>query len=191
MWPAPEARQKNCNWCAANKLGCSIGSICIAKQKRAKGWGVKSRKEPKQARVEGSDGEVESGSDDTEFTRFDMGVWVTQDLSVALLGIWQEMSMQLEIMQQMLQVSMAQLDILWVSGNDLVLQAETLCQIRIGLSVVRTKEAQSRSTRLQELELQGCALAAKEKSQGPSGSGEKPESGPVEGPSEMLEETLI
>jgi len=34
-------------------------------------------------------------------------------------------------------------------------------------------------------------LVAKEKSQGPSGSGEQPESGPIEGPSEILEETLI
>ena len=46
-------------------------------------------------------------------------------------------------------------------------------------------------TRLWELESWGCALEAKEKSQGLSGSGEKPESGPIEGPSEMLEETLI
>ena len=52
-------------------------------------------------------------------------------------------------------------------------------------------EAQSRSTRLRELESWGHALAAKEKSQGPSGSGEKPESGPIEGLSEVLEETLI
>jgi len=50
---------------------------------------------------------------------FDMGAQVTQDLSVTLLRIWQEMSVQLDIMRQMLQVSMAQLDILWVSSNDL------------------------------------------------------------------------
>src|SRR5882724_9050589 len=129
MWLAPEAQQKNCNWCTANKLGCSIGSICIAKRKRAEGSGVKARKEPKQAQVEGSDGEVESGSDDTEFVRFDMGVRVTQDLSVTLLEIRQEMSMQLEIMRQMLQVSMEQLDILRVSGNNLSSQAEALCWI--------------------------------------------------------------
>ena len=123
------------------------------------------------AQVEGSDGEVESGSDDTEFAGFDMGAWVTQDLSVALLGIQQEMSVQSDIMRQMLQVSMAQLDILWVGSNDLSSQAEALCQIGSGLSVVRTQEAWSRSTRLQELESWGCALAAKEKLQGPSGSG--------------------
>ena len=120
-----------------------------------------------------------------------MGVQVTQDLLVALLRIWQEMSMQLEIMWQMLQVSMAQLDILQVGGNDLSSQDEALCQIGSGLLVVRTQEAQSRSTRLRELESWGRALAAKEKSQGPSGSGEKPESGPNEGLSEMPEETLI
>jgi len=57
--------------------------------------------------------------------------------------------------------------------------------------VVRTREAQSRSTRLWELELRGRALAAKEKSQGPSGSGEKPESGPIKGPSEVPDETLV
>ena len=74
--------KQNCNQCAANKLGCSIRNICVAKQKRAKGLGVKAGKEPKQARVE--DGEVESGSDDTEFARFDMGARVTQDLSVML-----------------------------------------------------------------------------------------------------------
>jgi len=129
--------------------------------------------------------------DDTKFVGFDMGAWVTQDLSVALLGIRQEMSVQLEIMQQMLQVSMAQLDILQVSGNNLSSQAEVLYLIRSGLSVVRTQEAGSRLTRLRELELWGRALAAKEKSQGPSGSGEKPESGPFEGPSEVPDETLI
>jgi len=120
-----------------------------------------------------------------------MGEQVTQDLSVTLLEIWQEMSVQSEIMWKLLQVSMAQLDILWVSSNNLASQAEALCQIGSGLSVVRTQEARSRSTRLQELESWGRALAAKEKSQGPNGSGEKPESGPIKGPSEMLEETLI
>ena len=44
-----KVRQKNCNWCAANKLGCSIGSICVAKWKRAEGLGAKPGKEPKQA----------------------------------------------------------------------------------------------------------------------------------------------
>ena len=120
-----------------------------------------------------------------------MGAWVTQDLLVALLGIWQEMSVHSEIMWQMLQVSMVLLDILWVGGNDLASQAEALCQIRSGLSVVRTQEARSRSTRLWELESWGHALAAKEKSQGPSGSGEKLESGPAGGLSEIPEETLI
>jgi len=93
---------------------------------------VKAGKEPKWAQVEGLDGEVESGLDDTEFARFDMGAWVTQDLSVMLLGIRQEMSVQSDIMQQMLQVSMAQLDILRVSSNNLSLQAEALCQIGSG-----------------------------------------------------------
>jgi len=122
---------------------------------------------------------------------FDMGAQVTQDLSVTLLRIWQEMSVQLDITRQMLQVSMAQLDILWVSSSDLSSQAEALCRIRSGLSVVRTREARSRSTRLWELESWGHALAVKEKSQGPSGSEEKPESGPIEGPSEVLDETLV
>ena len=131
------------------------------------------------------------GSDNAKFTGFDMGAWVTQDLLVTLLGICQDMSAQSEIMWQMLQVSMAQLDVLRVSGNDLTSQAEALCQIRSGLSVVRTQEARLRSARLQEMELRGCALEAMEKSQGLSRSGEKPESGPVEGPSEMPEETLI
>jgi len=161
------------------------------KWKRAKGSGVKAGKEPKWARVEGSDGEVESGSDDTKFAGFNMGAQVTQDLSVTLLGIWQEMSVQLEIMRQMLQASMVQLDILWVGSNDLASQAEVLCRIGSGLSVVRTWEARLRSTRLHKLESQGHALVAKEKLQGPSGSGEKLESGPIEGPSEMPEETLI
>jgi len=48
-----------------------------------------------------------------------MGAQVTQDLSVALLRIRKEMSVQLDIMQQMLQVSMAQLDMLQVRVNDL------------------------------------------------------------------------
>ena len=138
MWPALEAWQKNCNQCAANKLGCLIRSICIAKWKRAKGSGTKASKEPKRARVEGSDGEVELGSDDTNFIGFDMGLWVTQDLSAMLLSIRQEMSMQLEIMWQMLQVSMVQLDVLWFWGVDLVSQEEAMCQIGSGLSVVRT-----------------------------------------------------
>ena len=86
---------------------------------------------------------------------------------------------------------MAQLDILRVGSNDLSSQAKALCQIGSGLSVVRTQEAQLRLTRLWELELQGHALVAKEKSQGLSGSGEKPESGPIEGPSEVPDETLI
>src|SRR5882724_2054879 len=106
-----------------------------------------------------------------------------------LLRIRKEMSMQSEIMWQMLQVSMVQLDILRVSGDDLASQAEVLCQIGSGLSIVRTQEAQSRSTRLWELESWGHSLVAKEKSQGPSGSGEKPELGPIEGLSEILEET--
>ena len=114
MWPALEAWQKNCNQCATNKLGCSIRDICIAKQKRAKGLGAKTGKELEWAQVDGSDGEVELGSDDTNFAGFDMGVCVTQDLSVMLLRIWQEMSVQSEIMWQMLQVSMAQLYVLQV-----------------------------------------------------------------------------
>jgi len=56
---------------------------------------------------------------------------------------------------------------------------------------VRTQEARSRSVRVQEMELRGHALEALEQSQGPSGSGEKPESGPVEGLSEIMEDTLI
>ena len=99
--------------------------------------------------------------------------------------------MQSDIMWQMLQVSMAQLDILWVGSNDLLSQAEVLCWIGSGLSVVRTQEARSRSTRLRELESRGRALAVKEKSPGPSGSGEKPESGPIECPSEVPDETLV
>src|SRR5882724_10989645 len=119
MRPAPEARQKNFNQCSVNRLGCLIGSICIMKRKKSKGSGARASKEPKRARVKGLDGEVDLGLDDTNFTGFDMGVWVTQDLSVVLLGIRQEMTMQLEIMWQMLQVSMAQLEVLGVGGVDL------------------------------------------------------------------------
>jgi len=57
------------------------------------------------------------------------------DLSVVLLRIWQEMSMQSEIMWQMVQVSMAQLESLQVISNDLALQAEALCWIGSGLLV--------------------------------------------------------
>ena len=103
VWLALEAQQKNCNWCTANKLGCLIESICVVKQKRTEASGVKVSKEPKRAWVDGSDGEVDSRSDDTKFVGFDMGVQVTQDLLVALLRIHQEMSVQSEIMQQMLQ----------------------------------------------------------------------------------------
>ena len=74
---------------------------------------MKAGKEPKWAQV--------NGLDDTEFAGFDMGAWVTQDLLVALLGILQEMSVQSEIMRQMLQFSMVQLDILQVGSNDLAL----------------------------------------------------------------------
>jgi len=49
MWLAPEVQQKNCNWCAANKLGCSIGNIHIVKWKRAEGFGAKARKDSKRA----------------------------------------------------------------------------------------------------------------------------------------------
>jgi len=87
MWLALEAWQKNCKQCTMNKLGCSIGSICIAKQKRAKGSGVKASKEPKRAQVEGLDREVELGSEDTNFAGFNMGAWVTQDLSVLTFSI--------------------------------------------------------------------------------------------------------
>jgi len=138
VWLALEAWKKNCNWYAVNKLGCSIESICVAKWKRTEGSGAKASKEPKRAQVDGLDREVKLGSDNTEFAGFDMGVQVTQDLSVALLGIWKEMSVQLEIMRQMLQVSMAQLDVLQVGGNNLASQAEALCWIGSGLLVVRT-----------------------------------------------------
>ena len=50
------------------------------------------------------------GSDDTEFVGFDMGARVTQDLSVTLLRIWQEMSVQWDTMRQMLQVSKSDLN---------------------------------------------------------------------------------
>ena len=62
-----------------------------------------------------------------------MGAQVTQDLLVELLGIWQEMAKQLEIMQQMLQVAMVQLEVMRVGGIDLVSQAEAMCQIRSGV----------------------------------------------------------
>jgi len=115
---------------------------------------------------------VELGSEDSDFLGVDLGLRVTQDLSLTLIGIWKEMSIQLDIMQQMLQVSMAQLKVLWVRGVDLVSQAEAVCQVRSGQSVVRTQEARSRSERLQEMELRGCAIEALEQSQGLSGSGE-------------------
>jgi len=62
-------------------------------------------------------GRFELWSDNTNFVGFDMGVWVTQDLLVDWLGIHQEMSVQSEIMRKMLQVSMVQLDILWVGSK--------------------------------------------------------------------------
>jgi len=125
------------------------------------------------------------GSDDSDFTGFDMGAWVTQDLMVALLSIQQEMTVQLEIMWQMLQLSMVQLKFLRVGGVDLASQVEAICWVGSGQSVVRTREARLRLARVQEMELRGCALEALEQSQGPSGSGEKLELGPVEGPMEM------
>ena len=60
-----------------------------------------------------------------------MGAWVTQDLLVALLGIWQEIAKQSEIMWQMLQVAMAQLEVMSVMGIDLVSQAEAVCQCNV------------------------------------------------------------
>ena len=93
-------------------------------------------------------------------------------------------------MWQMLQVSMAQLGVIRVRGIDLVSQAEAVCRIRSGISVVRTQEARSRSVRLWEMELRGHGLEALERSQGPSCGGKKPESVPVEGPMEMLKDTL-
>ena len=93
------------------------------KQKRAEDLGVKAGKEPNRAQVEGSDVEVKSGMEDSEFTGFDMGAWVTQDLSAVLLGIQQEMTMQSEIMRQMVQVSIVQLKVLQVRGVDLASQA--------------------------------------------------------------------
>jgi len=84
---------------------------------------------------------------------------------------------------------MAQLDILWVGSNDLSSQAEALCQIGSGLSVVRTQDAWSRSTRCRSWS-RGVVFSGKGEIAGSSGSGEKPELGPIKGPSEMLEETL-
>jgi len=160
------------------------------KWKRAEGLGVKAGKEPKRAHIKGSDVEVDLGSESSDLVEIDLGSGVTQDLLVMLLGIWQEMSVQSEIMRQMLQVSMVQLEVLWVRGVDLASQAEAVCRVRSGQSVVRTQEARLRLMRLWEMELRGCALEAMEKSQDPSGSGEKPELGPVKGPSEKLEEAL-
>ena len=94
--------------------------------------GVKGRKEPKRARVKGLEVEAESGSGKSKFKGFDMGSWVTQDLSVVLLGIQQEMAEQSKIMWQMLQVFMAQLEVMRVSGIDLASQAEAVCHIRSG-----------------------------------------------------------
>jgi len=98
----------------------------MAKQKRAKGLGVKARKEPKQARVNGSDGEVELGLDNTKFSGFDMGVQVTQDLSVALLGIQRRCPCSQRLCGRCCR-SHGTLDILQVGSNNLVLQAEALC----------------------------------------------------------------
>ena len=119
MWPAPEALQKNCNWCLANKLGCLIGSIHVVKWERAKDVGAKGMKVLKKAQVEGLEVEAKSGSGDSEAEGLNMGVWVTQDLLVALLGIRKEMAKHSEIMWQMLQVSMVQLEVMRVRGIDL------------------------------------------------------------------------
>jgi len=86
------------------------------KWKRAEGLGVKASKELKRARIEGLDVEMELGSEDSNLVGVDLGMQVTQDLSIVILGIWQEMSMQSEIMWQMLQVSMAQLKVLGLGG---------------------------------------------------------------------------
>ena len=56
---------------------------------------MKGGRFPQKAWVEGSEVEAESGSGDSEAGGVDMGAWVTQDLSVVLLGIWQEMAEQL------------------------------------------------------------------------------------------------
>ena len=77
----------------------------------------------KRVQVEGSEFEAELGSGDSEAEGNDMGVQVTQDLSMALLGIWQEMAEQLELMWQMLQVAMAQLEVTRVRGVNLESQA--------------------------------------------------------------------
>jgi len=100
--------------------------------------GARGRREPKRAQVKGSEVEAESGSGDSEAEGLNMGAWVTQDLLVALLGIWQEIAKQSEIMWQMLQVAMAQLEVMRVGGIDLASQAEAVYQIRSGVSVVRT-----------------------------------------------------
>ena len=78
-----------------------------------------------------------------------MGAQVTQHLTVALLGIQQEMAKQSEIMWQILQVSMVQLEVTRVGGINLESQVEAICQIRSGLVVVRTQEARLRSVRVQ------------------------------------------
>ena len=85
---------------------------------------------------------------------------------------------------------MVQLEVTRVWGIDLVSQAEAVYWSRSGVSVVRTQEARLRSVRVWEMELRGHALWALERSQGPSGSGEKPELGPVKGPMEIPEDTL-
>jgi len=77
--------------------------------------------------VEGSEVEVDLGSGDNEVEGLDIGAWVTQDLSVVLLGIQQEMAKQSEIMWQMLQVSMAQLEVMRVGRIDLVSHREAMC----------------------------------------------------------------
>jgi len=76
-------------------------------------------------------------------------------LSIVLLGVHEEVAMQLELMWKILQVSIAQLEMLCICSVDLGAHAEVICNIDQGTLVWRTQEARLKLAHARELEHRG------------------------------------
>jgi len=94
--------QKNCNKCSLNKLACLVGIIRVAKWTRAEDAGTEGGKSLKKTWVKESEAEAELGLGESD--EGDLGMQITQDLSLMLLGIPKEMAVQSALMCQMLHV---------------------------------------------------------------------------------------
>ena len=158
-------------------------------QKMAEDARAEGMKSLKKTQVKESEAEAKLGSGNSD-SWVNLGMWIMQDLLLAPLGVHKEMAILLALMHQMLQVSMMQLEVSCISSMDLGAQAEVICNIGWGTSVVRACGARLKSAHAREPEHRGRALEELEKYQGPSGTGEKLESDPIEGLIAELDDTL-